>query len=128
MNVISRLFLTILIVIPNIGNAGSCDTPVKFIKENTPAYCNGYLYTPEYDATIRFTIEENKYNIKLIDLQNKKIDIMESRIKLYMENEGIYQERILIKEKQEFWFKTIYFLSGALITGAIAAGVANSMR
>lgn len=122
------IFFIIISLLSSISYGGTCDSPVNFIEQNVPAYCSGFLYTREYDAIIRATIEENKYNLRLVDLQNKKIDIMETRIKLYMENESLYQEQLLVKEQQGFWSKTLYFLSGALITGAIAVSLSNSMR
>jgi hypothetical protein len=101
---------------------------VQYIKKGDITPYEGYLFS--VDA-------ERKNRAELIMKDN-----MTTQIKLYEENEKIYErqvymwknvatentERLLKMERNSFWQNSLYFTLGVVVTGAIAIGVSRGMN
>jgi hypothetical protein len=100
---------------------------VKVVKKGEVVPFDGVLFTKELEKTIRMDIQLAEKKVETLselnDLNEKEIDILTKRLNLYQEKTIEMADREVSNENSTFWKHTIYFLSGAIITGLISYGV-----
>lgn len=117
-----KIFL-IFLLISNICIAED----VKVVKKGDTVPFDGVLFTKELEKSIRMDmqISEKKIDMltKINDLNEKEINILTKRLELHQEKTAEIIDREVQLENSTFFKNTIYFISGALITGLISYGV-----
>lgn len=100
---------------------------VKTVKKGEVVPFDGVLFSREMERSIRENQEflEKKVNalIKINDLSEKEIEILSKRLEVYQKKTTEMALRETSRENNTFMKHTIYFLSGAIITGLISYGV-----
>jgi hypothetical protein len=100
---------------------------VVVVKKGQAVPFDGVLFTKELEKSIRMDIQISEKRIdtlnKLNDLNEKEIDILTKRLNLHQQKTLEMSNREVESENRTFWKNTIYFLSGAIITGLISHGV-----
>jgi len=114
------LFFTLL-----LQQASASD--VKTVKKGDIVPFDGVLFSKELEKDIREDAQflEKKVNTltKLNDLNEKEIEILSKRLELYQEKTKEMTLREVSNENTTFLKHTLYFLSGAIITGLISYGI-----
>jgi hypothetical protein len=99
----------------------------KVVKKGESVPFDGVLFTKELEKSIRMDMQlsEKKVDIlsKLNELNEKEIDIITKRLELYQRKTTEMADREVDAENRTFLKSTIYFLSGAIITGLISYGI-----
>ena len=99
---------------------------VKVVKRGDTVPFDGVLFTKEMEKSIRedLQLSERKVNTlnKLNELNEKEIDILTKRLVNHQKTVSEFSEREVFSENSTFWKSTLYFLSGAVITGLIYYG------
>lgn len=117
-----RIFLAFLITINTCFAEG-----VKVVKKGEVVPFDGVLFTKELEKSIRMDmqISDKKINTlsKLNELNEKEIEILTKRLEIHQEKTRSIIDREVQMENSSFWKYTIYFVSGALITGLISYGI-----
>lgn len=100
---------------------------VKVVKKGEAVPFDGVLFTKELEKSIRMDMKISEKQIetlsKLNELNEKEIDILTKRLELHQEKNREMADREVEAENSTFWKHTIYFISGALLTGLISYGV-----
>jgi hypothetical protein len=100
---------------------------VKVIKKGDIAPFDGVIFTREVERSIREELEFNKVKIdkltKLNMLNEQELEVISKRLELNQKISRELADREVKIENNSFLKNTLYFLSGALITGIIAHGV-----
>lgn len=100
---------------------------VVVVKKGQAVPFDGVLFTKELEKSIRMDIQISEKKIdtlnKLNDLNEKEITILTKRLDLHQQKTLEMSNREVETENRTFWKNTIYFLSGAIITGLISHGV-----
>lgn len=104
----------------------------KVVKKGDIVPFDGVLFTRELEKDIRNDLQtlqkRNEVLTKLNDVNNKEIDILNKRLDLYQNKAKELADREVRTEKETFIKNSIYFISGALITGLIGYGVVKAYR
>lgn len=101
---------------------------VKYIRKGALAPFDGYVFDMEAESRTQRELMER--------------DNFEKQVKLYQENEKIYEEQVkqwkgvaidnterLVKlERNTFWQNTLYFGLGVILTGALAIGLSKGVN
>lgn len=100
---------------------------VKVVKKGEPVPFDGVLFTKELEKSIRMDMQISEKKIetlsKLNELNEKEIDILTKRLVLHQEKTREMADREVEVENSTFWKHTLYFISGAILTGLISYGV-----
>jgi hypothetical protein len=103
---------------------------VKYVEKGTLAPYTGYLFSPEDEKNARLMAKEMEYFRdlsesmgKLIESDEKVIKVQNERIELYNTQIVNMSKRISETESDNFWRNTLFFVLGAVLTGAITFGV-----
>lgn len=120
-------YLLTFIFITNISYAG-CNNPVTYLKENEPAKCDGYLFTPEKELDVRTKISNYERLETVIQKQDALIDILSKRIDIQVQQNINLSNELQRKETETYWQKAGFFLLGAILTGVIAYGTVQSLK
>ena len=111
------------------GFASDCQESVTLIEKGTPAQCTGFLYSPDADAQAASDHRDVKYfrliNEKLTerqDLMLQQNQILDKRLKLYMDQSHVLSQELQRKERQSEWAKVGWFLLGIGITSIAIYG------
>lgn len=100
---------------------------VKVVRKGEQVPFDGVLFTRELEKSIRMDIQisQNKIDTltKLNELNDKEIDILTERLKNHQQKVKDIVDREVQTENSMFFRQTLYFISGALITGLISYGV-----
>jgi hypothetical protein len=122
-----KLLLTIFITL-NIALAED----VKVVKKGDEVPFDGVLFPKEKEREIRTEIEiANKEVItlkKLNDLNEKEIDILNKRLDIYQKKSIELIKLEEEKKENDLLKNTLYFISGAVLTGVIGYGVLQAYR
>jgi hypothetical protein len=105
---------------------------VKVVKKGETVPFDGVLFTKEKEKEVRNNVENSEKKIvtlaKLNEFNEKEIDILNKRLELYQNKSRELADREVKNENNTFLKNSIYFLSGALITGLIGYGVIQAYR
>jgi len=105
-------------------------TPVNTFAEDvikldkgTPAPYTGYLFSPETEQKARLSVKELSYYKELNIINEEALNLYSKRLTLTDTENLQLRDTIRKQEDVNFWKNTLYFVFGAVITGAIAIGV-----
>lgn len=105
---------------------------VKVVKKGEVVPFDGVLFTKELEKDIRNDIQilNKKVNTltKINDINEKELDIVNKRLALYQNKADELTKREVKSERDSLVKNTLYFLSGALLTGIIGYGVIKAYR
>lgn len=105
---------------------------VKVVKKGDTVPFDGVLFTKELEKDIREDVEKlkrrNEVLVKINEVNEKEIELVTKRLSLYQEKSRELADREARAERDEFIKNTLYFLSGAIITGFISYGVTQANR
>lgn len=105
---------------------------VKVVKKGDTVPFDGVLFTRELEKDIRNDIEILKKKAdtltKINDINEKELEIVNKRLKLYQDKSKELADREVKSENRDFLKNTVYFLSGALLTGLLGYGVFKAYR
>ena len=105
---------------------------VKVVKKGEVVPFDGVLFTKEKEKEVRTNIENSEKKIitlaKLNEFNEKEIDILNKRLELYQNKSRELADREVKNENNTFLKNSLYFLSGALLTGFIGYGVVQTYR
>ena len=124
-----RFFLILLSILVSfmISYSQANAQDVKVVKKGETVPFDGVLFTKELEKSIRMDIQLSEKKVdtlsKLNDLNEKEIDILTKRLQLHQQKTIEMADREVESENRSFWKNTIYFISGAIITGLISYGV-----
>lgn len=114
----------------NLALASDCTESVTLIEKGTPAQCTGFLFSPEAEQQAASDSSDSNYykliNKKLTDRQDlmaKQNEILDKRLKLYMDQSHVLSQELQRKEntstlKQVGWFLLGIGVAGLAIHGA----------
>lgn len=105
---------------------------VKVVKKGETVPFDGVLFTRELEKDIRNDIQVLTKKVdtlnKINDINEKELDILNKRVKIYQDKAKEMANREVKSEKDTFFKNTLYFLSGALLTGIVSYGVIRTVR
>lgn len=105
---------------------------VKVVKKGETVPFDGVLFTKEKEKEVRNDLEASEKKIvtlkKLNELSESEIDILNKRLELYQNKAREFADREVKNENNTFLKNSLYFISGALITGLIGYGVVKTYR
>lgn len=115
--------------------AVECPKPVLLLREGDVAPCTGYLFSPAKEDEAYNAFQDAKYYKELSEkltlrneLRDKQIDILNTRVNLYIQQSEVLASRVVDQESRSFWQNTFYFTLGVVITGVIAYGVVHGVK
>lgn len=104
-----------------------------YVDKGSLAPYAGYLITLEREKKLR--LMDNDLNLcnslsdsykKANAFEQQNSDILTKRVELYQKENAALAERAV--KSSTFWEDTLYFTLGAVLTGAIAVGVAKASK
>jgi len=117
-----------LLLISNIA----ISEEVKVVKKGESVPFDGVLFTKEKEKEVRADLETSEKKIvtlrKLNELSESEIAILNKRLELYQNKARELADREIKSENNTFLKNSLYFLSGALLTGLIGYGVVRTYR
>lgn len=117
-----------LLLIANISMAEE----VKVVKKGDTVPFDGVLFPKEKEKEVRADLETSEKKIitlrKLNELNETEISILNKRLELYQTKARELADREVKNETNTFLKNSLYFLSGALLTGLIGYGVVKTYR
>jgi hypothetical protein len=120
-------FILIFILLPNLV-FGACDKPVSYLQENEKAPCTGYLLTPEKEYEVRTKVYQFDKLNELVNKQDEIISVLNKRVENQIAYSTLLQNELQERKEKDFWRNSLYFLLGALVTGAVSVAVINNVR
>ncbi len=120
--------ITTLILCFNIAIANDA----KIVKKGEVVPFDGVLFTRELEKDIRNDLQILNKKVetltKINDINEKELDIVNKRLSLYQTKADEMAKREIKSERDTLVKNTLYFLSGALLTGIIGYGVIKAYR
>jgi len=123
--------LLILCLSISLAHAGN----VSVITKGTPAPFDGVLFSREMEKAIRqtdldnvFLKQQNASLTRLNDLSEQETAIVTKRYENMQLKANELAEKQVKMDNNSFWKNSLYFISGALITGLITYGVARAVK
>ena len=135
MGKIISILLCILIAVPGYADIGivKCAEPVQLLNHGDKAPCTGFLFSPEQEKKVYEATQDAKYYKELSDklmkrqeLQTEQLQIMDERLKLYMNQSNTLAIELQKEKSDSFWKKTLYFGLGIIVTG-VAVSAAKGL-
>lgn len=112
-----------------------CPEDVQVLEKGQIANCDGLLFSPDASKKADQAIQDSKYYkdlsdllIKRQDYTTKEINVLDQRLKLYMDQSYILSKELTYKENEDKWQKVIYFGLGVLATGIAIYGTSELVR
>lgn len=118
-----KIIISFIFLISQTGFAKDCESDVQYITKGDPAYCTGYLFSPEKEYEVRINNETAKHLKKYTEKQNELIDIMNQRIGNLQEYNNKLSNELERKNNLDFWKASLYFVLGIAVTGVIVNNV-----
>lgn len=110
----------------------SCPKNVQVIQKGQEANCDGFLFSDEAEKKAAQAIEDSKYYKKLNErleqrkkLTDKEIEVLDKRLKLYIEQSETLAERLNKRETQNSWERVLWFSLGIVVTGLAVKGASE---
>lgn len=95
---------------------GACVNPVTPVRQGEVAQCDGYLFTPQAES-------DAFKNKQIADLRKSENEILEQRLKLYMDATTALTKEVNSRDNVEGIYRFVYFGLGVLVTGFIVSNV-----
>lgn len=92
-----------------------CTKSVTYLKVDTVSPCNGYLFTPEKEASVYRELEQGKLYKQLSDKTEEQNTILQQRLDSYMKNNEELRQYNQSQELKSDLQKIGYFVLGALV-------------
>jgi hypothetical protein len=112
-----------------------CPESVQVIEKGEVANCSGVLLSPDASKKADEAIADSKYYKSLseklqlrVDYSIKESDILDKRLKLYVDQSQTLSEQLTKREHQNEWQKYLYFGLGVLATGIAVYGASEIQR
>lgn len=105
---------------------------VQDVKAGDKIVCDGVLLSPDAAKKIDGQQVDLKYYKELSDkllkrqeLQDKEINVLDQRLRLYQEQSSLLADRLTSKESTSKWENIGYFALGVLATGLAVYGASQ---
>lgn len=112
-----------------------CPESIQIISKGQVANCDGALLSPEALKKADEAIQDSKYYKALTErlyqrqeLTSKEIDILDKRLKLYMDQSQVLASQLTSKQNEDKWQKVIYFSLGVVATGISVYAASQVIR
>lgn len=110
----------------------NCPEDIQVLSKGEVANCDGLLFSPNASRKADEAIQDAKY-YKLLsdrlyqrqDLTQKEINILDERLRLYMDQSQTLAKELTYKENEDKWQKFMYFGLGVLATGIAVYGASQ---
>lgn len=126
--------LMVLVLLATQTSYAGCPDDVQVINKGQVANCDGLLFSPEASKKVDETQQDAEYYKSLSaklqvrhDYMLKEQEILDRRLKLYVDQSQTLATELVHKENQDKWQKVVYFGLGVLATG-IAFEAAKELR
>jgi hypothetical protein len=126
-----KLAISLTLMFSSVSWA-DCPEAVSVINKGDKAVCDGILLSPEASKKADEAVQDAKYykmlSEKLIERQqytDKEINILDKRLKLYMEESNTLATQLVHKDNADKWQKIVYFGLGVVVTGLAVYGAAQ---
>jgi len=126
-----HLALALIFAFTNTAWA-DCPEHVQLIVKGEPAVCDGVLMSPDAFKKADEAVQDVHYykliNEKLNERQvlvNKEIEILDKRLKLYMDQSQVLASELTDRNSESKWEKLIYFSLGVFATGIAVYGASH---
>lgn len=111
---------------PVFADSGSCPQNVQVIHQNEKANCDGFLFSGPAEQAAEQDRDDSKYYKSLSDALQSKTDlqaeenqILEKRLKLYMDSTQSLSQDVAKRDSTETWVRLGYFVLGVLGTSLV---------
>lgn len=128
---LQRIAIICLFVFNQCAWAG-CPEDVQVISKGEVANCDGLLFSPDASKKADEAIQDVKFYKELTDrlykrqeLVQKEVNILDQRLKLYMDQSHILSKELTVKNNEDKWQKLIYFGLGVVATGVAVYGASQ---
>jgi len=111
----NTITIIISIIFLSSTTLAECTKAVTYLKDGTPSPCNGYLFTPEKEASIYRELEQGKLYKQLSDKTEEQNNILQQRVDSYMKNNEELRQYNQSQELKSDLQKIGYFVLGALV-------------
>ena len=108
---------------------------VVVVKKGDVVPFDGVLFTKEKEKELRQTkldLETSEKKVILLsdlnELNKKELDVVSKRLDLYQDKVREMADREVKSESRTFLQNSVYFISGALITGLIGYGIVKAYK
>lgn len=105
---------------------------VTVVKKGAIVPYDGVLFSMDKEQEVRSERNVLQKRVLLLsdlnEINNKEIEILSSRLKLYQEKTKELSELEVKREESSFFKNALYFISGAIVTGVISYGVIQANR
>lgn len=105
--------------------AASASTCPKVVKKGDVVPCDGIVLSTEQELKARTDLI---YYKELSDRYEKRSEFERELLNLEKESSRYYRSELEKKKDREFWQKALYFMAGAVLTGAVAYGTVQVVR
>lgn len=109
--------------------SSDCQESVSLIEKGSVAKCTGYLFSPEAEEQAASDHYDARYykllNKKLTDrskLVEEQNNILDKRLKLYMDQSHVLSQELQRKETVSTWKQIGWFVLGVGVTGLAVYG------
>lgn len=89
------------------------------INKGQAAPFSGFVISYDMEKSMRQLAGDSQHKSELIRLKDLKITVIEKRNILYKNHNEYLSKEVYKARKSSFWTKTIYFIGGIAVTGAI---------
>lgn len=126
-----RILLAAILLFTQLTFA-DCPEDVQVITKGQVANCDGILLSPAASKKANEAADDAKYYKALSDKlferrvqTDKETEILDKRLKLYMEQSQVLAEGLTRKENEDKWQRIMYFGLGVVATGIAVYGAAQ---
>jgi hypothetical protein len=124
--------LMVLILLVAQPSYAKCPDDVQVINKGQVANCDGLLFSPEASKKVDETQQDAEYYKSLssklqirYDLVIKEQEILDRRLKLYVDQSNTLAKEVIDKDNMDKWQKLGYFTLGVLATGIAVYGASQ---
>jgi hypothetical protein len=121
---IDRTILLVLILSFSQTTLAVCPDPIQVLSRGQVANCDGLLFSPEASKKVDETQQDAEYYKSLSeklqvrhDYMVKESEILDKRLKLYVDQSNTLALELTHKETEDKWQKIGYFALGVFATG-----------
>lgn len=131
-NLLKTILILELLTPIQSGAATQCPDDIQVLNKGQVANCDGLLFSPEASKKVDENQEDLKHYKTLSeklqvrqDYMNKENEILDKRLKLYVDQSNGLAERLISQENRSGWEKAFYFGLGVIVTGVAVHGAAQ---
>lgn len=90
--------------------------------------CTGYLFTPEKEYEVRTESYQFSKLKELTATQDELITVLNQRLDNQLKYSTDLSNELQSRKDKEFWRNSLFFLLGAVVTGAVSVAVINNVH